>query len=235
MGKTSREYLNRSSTSQEFLAPGWNGFSQNFPPLFETFNHFHNNSQETFENLMINFCSDNADETIRKINENTLMPIDESVYKILLEKVLTYPKLIEKLIEILMKFLRLKNLSSSNLNCTTQSSMIKIAISNKLEVLLEMAGEETAANNQLLTVIKLITKLYQNAIISKVCVNYFIDLIKMYENGNKCINTYTTMLKEVLTFQNNIDHIGADPNSEMTSSGEWSDLDSETSRHGFMR
>lgn len=241
---TSYEYSNRSSSPREYLnnssTSGWNGFSQNFPSFVETLNFQQRNLQgfpESFESLMQNFNNENADETVRRINENTIMPKEETIYNVLLEKAILQPNLVDSVVEIFNKVLWNKSTSSSNLNCNTSSTVIKIIIVNKLEVLLESAGKELE-NTQLASIIKLIQKLYQNAIISKHSVNYIIDLIKNNENSNKFVHHYATKLETIVESkisQRKLEFNGHDKNNEMTSSGEWSDFDSETSRHGFLR
>jgi hypothetical protein len=234
---TPHEYLNRSTTIREY-STGWNGFYENFPSFTETFNFPQRNQPETFENLMFNFGFENADEILRKLDDTTIMPRDENIYKILVEKVILKPELVDSIVEVFKKVLRLKNLPSNNLNFNASSSIIKIIIANKLEVVMESAGKDTSVNTQLFCIIQLVQKLYMNAIISKHCVHYIIDLIKINEK-NKFVETYATMLEKVLESKKcmrNIELNGSDPNnSEMTSSGEWSDFDSETSRHGVFR
>lgn len=242
---TSHEYSNGSLSSRDQLkspfssTSGWNGFSQNFPSFVETLNIYQRNtfsSPETFESLMSSLTLNNLDESLKKLDENTIMPKDETVYKVLVEKVVARPELIDAIVEVFKAVLRNKNffVSNSNFN-NTNSTVIKIIIVNKLEVLL---GKE-AANTQLFTIIKLIQKLYHSTIISKHCVNHFIDLIKLNESGNQTVEHYATMLEKNLKpekFKRNVDNTFSDPsNNEMTSSGEWSDFDSETARHGVMR
>ena len=186
---------------------------------------------------MQNFNFENADETVRKINENTIMPKEEIVYNILIQKVILQPKLVDSVVEIFNKVLWNKSSSSSSLNCSTSSTVIKMIIVNKLEVLLESAGKELE-NTQLASVIKLIQKLYQSAIISKQSVNFIIDLIKNNENGKNYVHHYAKKLEKILDSKishRKLKYNGNDKNNEMTSSGEWSDFDSETSRHGFLR
>jgi hypothetical protein len=187
---------------------------------------------------MMNFHPENVDETLRKLNGSTLMPSDEIVCKILLEKAIYNPKLVDGVVEIFKKIFGMKTVTSNNLNCTNASSIIKTLIANKLDELLESTGTEAAASTFLFNITNLITKLYQNSIISKLCVNCIIDLIKVYENGNKFDKTYTSILTKALE-NRKLKRNGSDPKiesyNEMTSSGEWSDFDSETSRHGFLR
>lgn len=217
---------NASSTS------GWNGFSQKFPSFTEAMNiqqQQRQTHQHSFESLIDEMTTENSDKIINKINDSLAIPEGEAPYETLLDKLTFSPELLEPIVEVIKKILRCQPGTSSTSEFEKKSTFMCQIIHHKLEISLNSFGNKSS-NNQVLIVVKLVQRLYENSLVTKHFINNVIESVRIYENDNNFNQSGSAMFKNIATnlekFRDKQMNSFDRNNNEVTSSGDWSDFDS---------
>lgn len=221
-----------SKSSTTSSASGWNGFSQKFPSFTEAVDiqqQLRQAHQDSFESLIDKMTAENSDQILSKIDDSLAIPEGEAPYETLLDKLRFSPELLEPIVDVIKKILSCQPGTSKTSEFDKKSTFMCQIIHHKLEISLN-SFDNKSSDNQVLTVIKLVQRLYENSLITKHFINNVIESVRIYENDNNLKISGSAVFKKIATnlekFRDKQMSSNDRNNSEMTSSGDWSDFDS---------
>lgn len=189
---------------------------------------------ESFENFVSKLSVENSNEILRKIDQCVAIPEGEFPYELLIGKMILHPELVEAIVEVFKKVLHHKGAMKVDQNPT----LMRQVIISRLEIFI-ISIRKQSSDYQVLNLLKLVQKLFENALLTKSCIESIIDRLKTYERNGNFARPYLLILEKIAEYSengksNNSNNFDVN-NNEMSSSGEWSDMNSDFTANGLSR